>query len=71
MQLGRIAGWETAIKVGQKTFKKGTITHDDIIDASYDILGDSLKKWNDKFNVIIILVRMKATLKQPKKHVNL
>jgi hypothetical protein len=36
LKLGRITGWEIALAVGMKTFKKKEISAEDIIDANYD-----------------------------------
>jgi len=35
LRLGRITGWEIALAVGIKTFKKKEISPEDIIEANY------------------------------------
>ena len=38
LQLGRITGWEVALLVGSRTYKKCEITSEDIISANYEFL---------------------------------
>ena len=37
--MGRITGWEVALSIGAKTFKKAEITPTDIIEANYEYLS--------------------------------
>ena len=38
LQIGRITGWEVALAIGCKTFKKGEISPTDIIEANYEYM---------------------------------
>jgi hypothetical protein len=38
LKLGRMAGWEVALSVGLKTFKKCDISYEDIIHANYEYI---------------------------------
>lgn len=44
LQIGRIAGWQTALLVGCRTFKKAEVSTEDIIEANYEILLRSSEK---------------------------
>lgn len=38
LQVGRITGWEVALAIGARTYKKQEITPVDIIEANYEYL---------------------------------
>ena len=39
LQVGRITGWEVALAIGARTYKKQEITPADIIEANYEHLS--------------------------------
>lgn len=43
LQVGRITGWEVALAIGARTYKKQEITAADIIEANYEYIS-SLRK---------------------------
>lgn len=56
LQVGKIAGWQTALLVGCKTFKKAEINAEDIIEANYEILLKNSEIWVSSCHNFIYLI---------------